>query len=101
MQISDLLWIMRQLIDLQEKKKREKKKRTFGIGWKIQPVAYGPIWVKKSGAFARESNRGRGDQITERYHWDTEEFRSNWVKDLWKVNFKWHKVPVLDIHPVP
>ena len=100
MQISDLLWIMRQLIDLQEKKKREKKKNLW---YRLEnPTGtLGSYLGKKKWGVARVSNRDRGAQITERYHWDTEEFRSNWVKDLWKVNFKWPKVPVLDIHPVP
>ena len=31
-------------------KEKGKEKRTFGTGWKIQPVPQGPIWVKKSGA---------------------------------------------------
>ena len=30
-------------------KEKGKEKRTFGTGWKIQPVPYGHIWVKKSG----------------------------------------------------
>ena len=28
-------------------KEKGKEKRTFGTGWKIQPVPQGPIWVKK------------------------------------------------------
>ena len=91
---------MRQLIDLQEKKKREKKKNLW---YRLEnPTGTLGFYLgKKIWGVARESNRGRGAQITERYHWGTEEFRSNWVKESWKVNFKWPKVPVLDIHPVP
>ena len=91
---------MRQLIDLQEKKKREKKKNLW---YRLEnPTGtLGSYLGKKKWGVARESNRGNGAQITERYHLDTEDFRYNWVKHFWKVNFKWPKVPVLDIHPVP
>ena len=83
---------------------REKKgKRKENLWYRLEKPTgtLGSYLGKKKWGVARESNSGRGAQITERYHWDTEEFRSNWVKDLWKVNFKWPKVPVLDIHPVP
>ena len=49
-------------------KEKGKEKRTFGTGWKLQPVPQGPIWVKKKWGVAWESNSGRGAQITERYH---------------------------------
>ena len=98
MQISDLLWIMRQLIDLEEKKKKEKKREPL-VHFPTSTLGY--YLGKKKWGIARESNRGCAAQITERYHWDTEEFRWNCVKESWKVNFKWPKVPVLDIHPVP
>ena len=51
-----------------KQKESGKEKRTFGTGWKIQPVTQGPIWVKKKWGVARESNRGREAQITARYH---------------------------------
>ena len=100
MQISDLLWIMRQLIDLQEKKKKEKKKNLW---YRLENTTgtLGSYLGKKKWGIAREANRGREAQITARYHWDTEEFRSKWVKEEWKVNFKRPKVPVLLIHTVP
>ena len=41
-----------------------KEKRTFGTGWKLQPVPKGPIWdfgrKKKVGRPAGESNRVSG-----------------------------------------
>ena len=52
-------------------KEMGKEKRTFGTGWKFQPVPQGPIWdlvKKKWWDVARESNRVRGAQITERCH---------------------------------
>ena len=100
MQISDLLRIMRQLIDLQEKKKREKKKN---IWYRLEnPTGtLGSYLGKKKWGVARESNRGLEAQISASNHWDTEEFRSKGVKEEWKVNFKRPKVPVLLIHPVP
>jgi hypothetical protein len=65
MQISDLLRIMRQLIDLQEKKKGEKKREP------LVPVGTGTLGSylgKKKWGVARESNRGREAQISASYH---------------------------------
>ena len=59
---------MRQLIDLQEEKKREKKREPLvpvGKSNRYLRVLFG---LKKKWAVARESKRGRGAQITERYH---------------------------------
>ena len=58
---------MRQLIDLQEKNKREKKKNLW---YRLEnPTGtLGSYLGKKKWGVARESNSGRGAQITERYH---------------------------------
>ena len=59
---------MRRLIDLQEKKKWEKKREPLvpvGNSNRYLRVPFG-IWVKKKWGVARESNSGRGAQITER-----------------------------------
>ena len=61
---------MRQLIDLQEKKKWEKKREPLvpvGNSNRYLRVLLG-IWVKKKWGVALESNRVRGAQITERCH---------------------------------
>ena len=68
MQISDLLRIMRQLIDLQEKKKGEKKREPLvpvGKSNRYLRVLFG---LKKKWGVARESNRGREAQISASYH---------------------------------
>ena len=58
---------MRQLIDLQEKKKREKKREPW-CRLENPTGTLGSYLGKKKWAVARESNRGHGAQITERYH---------------------------------
>ena len=59
---------MRQLIDLQEKKKGEKKREPLvpvGKSNRYLSVLFG---LKKKGGTVQESNCGRGAQITARYH---------------------------------
>ena len=46
------------------------------------------IWFKKTWSVARESNRGRGAQITVRYYWANEEFSSKRENKATKAKFK-------------
>ena len=68
MQISDLLRIMRQLIDLQEKKKGKRKDNLWYRLENPTGTLGSYLGKKKKWGAARESNSGRGAQITERYH---------------------------------
>ena len=68
---------MRQLIDLQEKTKG-KRKENLWYRLENPTGTLGSYLGKKKRGVSRESNRGRGAQITERYH----RVRSNWVKDF-------------------
>ena len=80
-------------------KRKRKAKRKENHWYRLDTLA--DYLGKKKWGIARESNCGRGAQITSRYHLDTEEFHSNLVKVDRKVNFKRPKIPVPEVHPVP